>query len=1658
MPKAIRQTVNALLVAIPIIFSAAPLHAAVPTSSDYTLKPPVLVRTETPLVMLGLSVDHQLSYKAYSDYADITGDGNLDIDYEDSFDYFGYFDSDWCYEYDTSSNVFVPSSSANGLSATPKTHTCSGSKEWSGNLLNWATMTRLDILRGVLYGGKRTSAETVSGAGAVLERAYIPNDNHAFAKVIKTNVSDFTPFSSPFTICNLSTSTTSGPIFRIASGEYRRWSINESLQCGFDSKANSPDTLTDYRTPNGVATTSPSEAQATVRVAKCVAGKDENSTACRQYIDSSGVSYKRPTGLLQEYGENGDLRFGLISGSYQKNIEGGALRKTISLITDEVDINTGIFIPGAAGIIDTIDKIRIANWGGTKYSDCTTHSIAISTFKASVAGNYKCSDWGNPVTEIYLEALRFFAGQTTAAFEVTSDFLGASATWPNTVGANPLNNTNFCADCSIIMLSSGANSFDSDNLDQASGIPGLGGAADVYAKTNIVAALENITGNYVVSDDTATTTDDDGYCTSKGISNLSNVRGVCPEVPKLEGGYNVAGLAYHAKTTDLRTDSGMDDDQTVSTFAVELSESLPRFSVGISEGKSIDFVPACESKPRGSADSNYKPCSLFDVEVLELVTGVNADGKKEIRKGRFIFHWEDSPWGNDYDIDISQVVWVCAGSYCDNADTAAVATWDNAVASDQVRITTGIAYLAAGNDLKVNYAVNGSTNDGLPSNWMLKQKNQGFWEGASSATYPGFHEPVTNVYRYGTSAAGSLKRPLWYAAKYGGFTDTDGNNKPSIDTDPTNTKEWDSTNNRTGAAGADGIPDNYFLASNPSLLRTQLQRVFDTLVARTASGTNAAVVSNSSSGVGAIYQALYQPLVRAGSSSVSWVGTLQAIFIDGNGFFREDSNRNGMLDGYDKDYIITLSYDSSRKKTMLQRHTYNSTSKTKVPFGELLEVTELQPMWSAVESLACFPNASAKVQRALTTKAHEKDCSSGGRHIFTWLETTASGTRDGLVDSSEVVDFLSSTFSSGDLYRWLDVPDATAATSLVDYIRGYDNSAVTGFRNRRLNKDLNRDSVIDGNDIWRLGDIIHSTPAVVASPSGAYDTTHSDKTYAAFFKRYQSRRQMVYVGGNDGMLHAFNGGFWDPLNSEFSTSGKTPDDTTAVEHPLGAEVWAYVPQNLLPHLKWLAEPNYPHVYYVDGAPLVFDANIFATDTDHPHGWGTVMVVGMNFGGGDYALDLDGDGIYGEATDDYTTRSAYIIMDITNPEKPPKVLAEIQSSDLGFTTSMPTVVKKRVPTVNTDNTEDWESPASNEWFLVFGSGPHGSEALSKGKSDQTSNVKMLNLKTLGTTGSIAVTTISTGDALSSVGDLHTADWNRDLVDDVVYFGTAGWDSGSSAHTGNLKRLKLNTTNLTSSTVNTMAAMQRPIVAAPLTALGADSKRWVMAGTGRLHVANDNAISQQQYFFSVYEPKASDNTYAHTGLVSTNRSNLEDTTNVRIFGDGSIKTTTGGVYAISGTTIDTMTQMKNEIAANYNGWYVKLEKDGSNPSGRVTHQATLDPANRGFMAFTEYVPPGGVCEIDGESFLWELAYEAGISGDFAPLGHDTITPKNGEEIASAPKLSIGAGQASKVVFHQGIEGNLVAITNLSTGSIEGTEVKVGNPGYGRQSWRQIDMSGF
>ena len=124
-----------------------------------------------------------------------------------------------------------------------------------------------------------------------------------------------------------------------------------------------------------------------------------------------------------------------------------------------------------------------------------------------------------------------------------------------------------------------------------------------------------------------------------------------------------------------------------------------------------------------------------------------------------------------------------------------------------------------------------------------------------------------------------------------------------------------------------------------------------------------------------------------------------------------------------------------------------------------------------------------------------------------------------------------------------------------------------------------------------LGDVVGSRPAFVRDPRRNYGDPVSP-SYFDFKTSNASRRAVVYIGGNDGMLHAF-------------------DATT------GAESWAFVPRTVLPNLHRLAETAYAtsHRYFVDGSPTVADV-VISTE------WRTILIGGLNAGGrGYYALDI-----------------------------------------------------------------------------------------------------------------------------------------------------------------------------------------------------------------------------------------------------------------------------------------------------------------------------------------------------------------------------------------------------------------------------------------------------
>lgn len=172
-------------------------------------------------------------------------------------------------------------------------------------------------------------------------------------------------------------------------------------------------------------------------------------------------------------------------------------------------------------------------------------------------------------------------------------------------------------------------------------------------------------------------------------------------------------------------------------------------------------------------------------------------------------------------------------------------------------------------------------------------------------------------------------------------------------------------------------------------------------------------------------------------------------------------------------------------------------------------------------------------------------------------------------DKDGAVPFRNTNLSTEALLA-LNLTTTSDAPDVIDWLRGMRTKEVVTYRARA----------------HVLGDLVYSEPEVVKGAAAAY----LDAGYATFAAGLASRTRMIYQGGNDGMLHAFDAG-------------------------TGAELWAYIPSFVKTQLKNLASKSYTHQFYVDGTPVSGDIKVGDT-------WKTILVGGLRAGGaGFYAMDI-----------------------------------------------------------------------------------------------------------------------------------------------------------------------------------------------------------------------------------------------------------------------------------------------------------------------------------------------------------------------------------------------------------------------------------------------------
>jgi type IV pilus assembly protein PilY1 len=1115
--------------------------------------------------------------------------------------------------------------------------------------------------------------------------------------------------------------------------------------------------------------------------------------------------------------------------------------------------------------------------------------------------------------------------------------------------------------------------------------------------------------------------------------------------------------------------------------------------------------------------------------------------------GSYYFVWEDSQYGSDHDQDATNVISWCVGDSCNKPSsiTAGVAICDPIVVNGtKSTAAVGGACTADGKlvtpmgpkDVLVRNQWLGYSSAGMYIGYQLSGadstavaeiSNSGVSFGCNMlANIICNSAPQVKRFTSTGSAVNPLQSPLWYAAKYSGF-EGDAPTLPEGKTDPA----------------------NYFFARNAGALKDQLNAVFQQITSSAANNFGNATTPSSSNdvqGSGLSYQVQYFQQ----RDGVKWTGSLQAFWSDSEGYQREGTD-SGAQELLGDAMYVTTGPDTSEGALAGAMTSYRCSVKPEPAEGEtsfdpsknsncsmVTATNPLHPAWDIGKWLNAYYDPSAAAgsndAKAIANLAKQRTYASATdlagasqRYIFTYLTqlpnglaangTVVNGTQTSFVwnDAACATDgtySLSATsgFCGGvkDGARYgnfglLNEKDPVMARMLVNWVRGVEYD---GYRSR---------TGTEGTRTYRLGDIVDSSPAVVGVPAESYDLLYSDYSFASFRANYRDRRQMVYVGANDGMLHAFNGGFYVPGHADpdptkatnptivrqLTTASKMTTGNASVplgnNWQLGQEVWAYVPNNLLPHLRWLADKNYTHVFYVDGSPVVSDVQAFVSSTSDPTtaackagtstvkdakghvcGWGTVMVVPFRLGGGSIKVDTVGDAK--DASIEQSS-SAYVVLDVTDPEQPPTVLGEITTGT--YTTSAPafSVHRKKDGTLH--------------YYLTIGSGPidnggpNGEQDKPVAAPDGKLTVWVYDLADIVAKSSTPAATLATGPEDSFAGDMVASDFNLNNSAEGVYFGVVtnpadlDLSKATGVFGGGLWKLDMNTAPADSDgnpaavadtsdpatwTLEQVIDTGQPVTIRPTLALDSTNRAMVYFGTGRSFTTNDDSGAsaqgvQQQYIYGV-----SDNSLlvgfddACKEMPATGP--LFDASDIFVTEDKKVSGLPDDEKFKDTATLDILaaqlTARDPETGCyNYSGWKLKLAAGNSEasvqqPSERIVSSQVL---YNGILLTPSYIPANlaaktaakqSACNpvpVPGSSNLYGMNYQTGTADPSLASSFGI----SGGHVSN--KVGLGSGKASSPVLHVG-NGEVRAALGISGGTKLQEIGALGAASNGEISWRE------
>jgi type IV pilus assembly protein PilY1 len=408
---------------------------------------------------------------------------------------------------------------------------------------------------------------------------------------------------------------------------------------------------------------------------------------------------------------------------------------------------------------------------------------------------------------------------------------------------------------------------------------------------------------------------------------------------------------------------------------------------------------------------------------------------------------------------------------------------------------------------------------------------------------------------------------------------------------------------------------------------------------------------------------------------------------------------------------------------------------------------------------------------------------------------------------------LTHTGTAGTTFTWANLlaPERTA-------IRGGDTATVGENRVNYL-RGVRSFEVANGgtmrNRKSRLGDIVNSNIWNTRQPLRMSFEHTGHATFRSTINALNGntgRASALYVGANDGMLHAFNASN-------------------------GQELFAYVPRAMYANLRNYTLTNYGHKFFVDGNPFTGDAVTSGTS------WRTVLVSGLGGGGrGYFVLDV---------TDPASLTAASVLIDTTVAGNTPAVAGDVVENDIGHIYAQPVL-----DYVTGTRSEQIVKLNNGRWAVVMGNGVNsvnerpvlliqyldGTRGLDRIVADPTTG---------GANGLSAPRLIDiNGDGtmdLAYAGDLQGNLWKFNLTSTTASnWGVSSWSATAGAATCNAP-----STCVPLMVAKNSADARQPITAPPLWISNPLGGIQLLFGTGRNLTEADRSDTSTQTIYSVLD---------------------------------------------------------------------------------------------------------------------------------------------------------------------------------------------------------------